>query len=185
MSWPGRVAAAAGRATVRLVPPARRDWAEAVLAEAYEVPSGWPRLAWRAGGARLIAREAMVVRRIGILMLFAAAAGAAAWSAWPGHGGHAAVSRADTIATVLLVVGLPLLARWLLGPPDNRGEGRALRELARRSWAKAPDHIRRAGVDFGSRASRRTRGAAALTLRGCRDILSLRADRETANVKVD
>jgi hypothetical protein len=25
--------------------PARRDWAEAVWAEAYEVPAGWPRLA--------------------------------------------------------------------------------------------------------------------------------------------
>jgi hypothetical protein len=120
MSWPGRVAAAADRAAVRLVPAARRDWAEAVLAEAYEVPSGWPRLAWRASGARLIAREAMVVRRIGVLVLFAAAAGAAAWAAWPGHGGHAAVSRADIIATVLLVAGLPLLARWLLGPPDNK-----------------------------------------------------------------
>jgi hypothetical protein len=120
MSWLGRVAAAAGRATVRLVPPARRDWAEAVLAEAHQVPAGWPRLAWRAGGARLIAKEAMVVRRSGVILLFAAAAGAATWAAWPGYGGHAAVARTDIIATVLLVAGLPLLTRWLLGPPGNR-----------------------------------------------------------------
>ena len=33
---------------------------------------------------RLIAKEAQMARRIGILMLFAAAAGAAAWGAWPG-----------------------------------------------------------------------------------------------------
>ncbi len=48
MNWLGRIAAAAGRGAVRLVPAARRDWAEAVWAEAQEVPPGWPRLAWRA-----------------------------------------------------------------------------------------------------------------------------------------
>jgi hypothetical protein len=67
-----------------------------------------------------------VVRRFGVVLLFAAAAAAAAWSAWPGHGGHAAVARADIIATVLLVAGLPLLTRWLLGPPGN-GAARWLR----------------------------------------------------------
>jgi hypothetical protein len=113
MSW-------LGSAGTRLLPARRRDWAEAVWAEACEVPAGWPRLAWRAGGVWLIAREAQIVRRIGTLLLFAAVAGAAAWSAWPGHGGHAAVARADIIATVLLVAGLPLLARRLLGPPANR-----------------------------------------------------------------
>jgi len=113
MSW-------LGRAGARLLPTGRREWAEAVWAEAYEVPAGWPRLAWRAGGMWLIVREAQVMRRIGTLLLFAAATGAAAWSAWPGHGGHAAVARADVIATVLLLAGLPLLARRLLGPPDNR-----------------------------------------------------------------
>ena len=39
MSW-------LGRAGARLLPAGRRDWAEAVWAEAYEVPAGWPRLAW-------------------------------------------------------------------------------------------------------------------------------------------
>jgi hypothetical protein len=115
MSW-------LGRAWARLLPPGRRDWAEAVWAEAYEVPAGWPRLAWRAGGVWLIAREAKMVRWIGSRMLFAAAAGAAAWAAWPA--GDAAMVRADVIATVLLLAGLPLLARWFLGPPANRAARR-------------------------------------------------------------
>jgi hypothetical protein len=113
MSW-------LGHAGARLLPAGRRDWPEAVWAEAREVPAGWARLAWRAGGIWLILKEAQVMRRIGTLLLFAVAAGAAAWSAWPGRGGHAAVARADIIATVLLLAGLPLLARRLLGPPGNR-----------------------------------------------------------------
>jgi hypothetical protein len=127
MTWRSRIAAAAGRATVRLVPPARRDWAEAVLAEAYEVPPGWPRLAWRAGGARLIAKEAMVVRRIGVVLLFAAAAGAAAWAAWPKSPVpliHGSADQGDVIITIALLAGLPLLTRWLLGPPDNKAARR-------------------------------------------------------------
>ena len=62
MSWPSRIATAAGRGAVRLVPAARRDWAEAVWAEAHEVPAGWPRLAWRAGGVLLIAKEGQMGR---------------------------------------------------------------------------------------------------------------------------
>jgi hypothetical protein len=127
MSWPGRVAAAADRATVRLVPAARRDWAEAVLAEAYEVPPGWPRLAWRASGARLIVRETMVVRRVGVLVLFAVAAGTAAWAAWPKSSVpliHGSADQGDVIITIALLAGLPLLTRWFLGPPDNKAARR-------------------------------------------------------------
>ena len=40
------------RAAARLAPAERRDWAEALWAEADEVPSGLARLAWRAGGIR-------------------------------------------------------------------------------------------------------------------------------------
>jgi hypothetical protein len=111
-----------GRAGSRLVPAGRRDWAEAVWAEAYEVPAGWRRLAWRVGGVWLIAREATMVRWIGSRVLFAAAAGAAAWTAW--SVGQAATVRADVIGTVLLLAGLPLLTRWFLGPPDNRAARR-------------------------------------------------------------
>jgi len=111
-----------GRAGARLLPAGRRDWAEAVWAEAYEVPAGWPRLAWRVGGVWLVAREAAMVRWMGSRVLFAAAAGAAAWGAW--SVGQAGTVRADVIVTVLLLAGLPLLTRWFLGPPDNRAARR-------------------------------------------------------------
>jgi hypothetical protein len=114
MSW-------LSRAGARLLPAERRDWAEAVWAEAQEVPPGWPRLAWRAGGVRLIVREAQMVRRTGTLLLFTAATGAAAWSAWPGSAvSHAVTVRVDVIVVVVLLAGMPLLSRWLLGPPANR-----------------------------------------------------------------
>ena len=108
-------------ALARLVPAARRDWAEAVWAEAHEVPAGWPRLAWRAGGVLLIAKEGQMVRRTGIPVLFAAAAGAAAWGAWPGSRvSHGAAVQGGIIITLTLLAGLPLLTRWVLGPPDSR-----------------------------------------------------------------
>jgi hypothetical protein len=115
--------AVARRGVLRLVPAARRDWAEAVWAEAHEVPAGWPRLAWRAGGVLLIAKEGQMARRIGMLMLGAVAAGAAAWAAWPESSvrlSHGAADQGDVIITLALLAGLPLLTRWALGPPDSR-----------------------------------------------------------------
>jgi hypothetical protein len=110
-----------GRAIVRMLPAECRDWAEAAWGEAREVPPGWPRLAWRAGGVRVIAREAHMARGAGTLLLFTAAAGAAAWSAWPGSAvSHAARARADIIVVIMLLAGLPLLSRRLLAGPGNR-----------------------------------------------------------------
>jgi hypothetical protein len=123
MNWTSRIAVTAGRGAMRLVPADRRDWAEAVWAEAHEVPAGWPRLAWRAGGVLLIAKEGQMVRRIGMLLLGAAAAGAAAWAAWPESSvrlSHGAADQGDVIITLLLLAGLPLLTRWAFGPPDSR-----------------------------------------------------------------
>jgi hypothetical protein len=123
MSWPSRIATAAGRGALRLVPAGRRDWAEAVWAEAHEVPTGWPRLAWRACGVLLIAKEGQMARRIGVLLLGAAAAGAAAWAAWPESSvrlSHGAADQGDVIITLALLAGLPLLTRLLLGPPGSR-----------------------------------------------------------------
>ena len=116
---------AACRAAARLVPARRREWAEAIWAEAREVSPGWPRLAWRAGGMRLIVKEARMTRRLAILVLFAAAAGAAAWSAWPDAAvSHGAAAQGDVIVTLVLLAGLPALARWQLGPPANRAARR-------------------------------------------------------------
>jgi hypothetical protein len=62
---------------LRLVSAGRRDWAEAIWAEASEVPSGLRRLAWLAGGARVMVREALMARRIGRWLLFAVTAAVA------------------------------------------------------------------------------------------------------------
>ena len=133
MSWLGQTATAAGQRAMRLVPAARREWTEAIWAEAHEVPAGWRRLAWRAGVlGLLIAREGQIARTTGIWLLFAAAAGAAAWGAWPGSPvSHGAAVQGGIIITLGLLAGLPLLARLVLGPPGNR----AARWLRRGSYA--------------------------------------------------
>ena len=128
MSRLGRTMAAAGRAVAWLLPAGRREWAAAVWAEAHEVPPGLARLAWRAGGVWVLAREGLMPRRIVRAALFAVAAAIAAWAAWPQPTvGHAAVSQFHVIATVLLLAGLPLLARRFLGPPTAGLAGRFLR----------------------------------------------------------
>ena len=122
--------AAAGRAATWLLPAGRRDWVTAVWAEAHEVPPGLVRLAWRAGGVWVLAREALLPRRLGRAALFAVAASAAAWAAWPQPGvGHVAEGRFNAIAAVLLVVLLPLLARRFFGPVSSGRIGRSLRVL--------------------------------------------------------
>ncbi|MGH3176766.1 MAG: hypothetical protein ACRDPF_23240, partial [Streptosporangiaceae bacterium] len=128
MSMLRRTMAAVGRGAAWLLPAGRRGWIAAVWAEAYEVPQGLPRLAWRAGGVWVLAREALLPRRLIKAALFAAAAAAAAWAAWPQPTmGHAAVSQFGVIATVLLLAGLPLLARRFLGPASASRAGRVLR----------------------------------------------------------
>jgi hypothetical protein len=123
-----RAVAAAGRAAARLLPAGRRDWIEAVWAEAYEVPPGLPRLAWRAGGIWMVAREILMPRRLVKVVLFAAAAAAAAWVAWPQPTvGHALIGRVGVIVTVLLLAGLPPLARRIFGPAAASRSGRAVR----------------------------------------------------------
>jgi len=124
-----RAAAAVGRGAARLVPAGRRDWAEAVWAEAHEVSPGLRRLAWRAGGVRLIAREALIARRIGSAMLFAVAVAFVASRAWRGSSANAAtlVDRVDVITTVLLLAGLALLARRFFGPARDSRMARFLR----------------------------------------------------------
>ncbi len=107
-----------------------KHWIAAVWAEAHQVPPGLPRLAWRAGGIWMLARETARPRRLIKAALFAVAAAAAAWAAWPApEVGHAAVSQFGVIATVALLAGLPLLARRFLGPAGPSRAGRALRVL--------------------------------------------------------
>lgn len=124
----GWAAVAAGRAVAWLVAGGRRDWAEAVWAEAHVVPPGWRRLAWRAGGVWLIARQALTVYRPGRAAVAAVAAGVAAWGAWGNSSAdHAIPGRFGVIATVLLLAGLSLLARRFFGPVSDSRAARFLR----------------------------------------------------------
>jgi hypothetical protein len=127
-----RLSRAAGRCLMELVAPELRDWAEAVWAEAGEVPPGLARLAWRAGGVRLIAREAMLARRAARALVFAAAAVWVARAAWPGPAGNpaTAVNRLNVVTVVAVLAGLPLLARWRFGPAAPGRMARALRSGA-------------------------------------------------------
>lgn len=112
-----RLSRAAARCAARLLPMEHRDWAQALWAEAGQVPPGTRRLAWRAGGVWLIAREAPAVRRAGSALVFAAAAAWATWAAWPGSASNVAttVDRVDVVTVLVLLGGLPLLARRLAG----------------------------------------------------------------------
>jgi hypothetical protein len=68
-------------------------------------------------------------RRVGGAILFAAAAAVAAWLAWPRSSASIAssVDRVQVIAIVLLLAGLPLLARPFLGPVGDSTAARLLR----------------------------------------------------------
>ncbi len=129
MSGLSRVGGAARRAAIRLVPAGRRDWVEAVWAETPEVPPGLRRLAWHAGGVRLMAREALMRRGTGRLALFAVATALAAWAAWPGSSASFAVlvGRVDVITVVVLLAGLALVARRVFGPAGDSRAARFLR----------------------------------------------------------
>lgn len=101
----------------------------AVWAEAPEGPAGLRRLAWRAGGVRLMAKEALMRGRIGSAMLFTVAAALVAWAAWPGSPADFATSvdRVDVITMVLVLAGLALLARRFFGPAGGSRAARFLR----------------------------------------------------------
>jgi hypothetical protein len=117
-----------------LVPPGRRGWAEAVRAEAGEVPAGTARVGWLAGGLWLVAREAGMIRRVGYGLGVAAVAVAAALAVryvWSGaHAGRDAWwDRARMLLLVALLAGLPWVARrrGVFGPVGRSVAARAVR----------------------------------------------------------
>jgi hypothetical protein len=99
---------AALRRLTALMRADRRDWTEAVLAEAAEVPAGWRRLSWLAGGMRMTIREAARAHRLWYPAAFAAMAAGIAWSAWSGPPGDPAIAinRTDVLAVVVILAGL-------------------------------------------------------------------------------
>jgi len=98
--------------------PDRREWTEALLAEAAEIPAGWQRLSWLTGGMRLTIREAARARRPWYPAAFAAMAVGVAWSVWSGPPGDPAIAinRADVLAIVVILAGLAWASRRTRGP---------------------------------------------------------------------
>ena len=72
------------RAAAGWLPSGRQEWAEAVRAEAGQVPAGWPRLRWLAGGLWLVAREGatMMIGKVVYRLGAVAVAALAAWVVW-------------------------------------------------------------------------------------------------------
>jgi hypothetical protein len=142
------------RCSVRAVPSERREWAEAVWAEAGEVPDHG-RLSWVAGGLWRVAREAGIVRRIVYWLGVAALAVGAAevvslvWRGASVAPGFRPISsptinlgagvyvdphttgefRSLAIATVVLLVALPWVARrrGAFGPVSDSSAARVVR----------------------------------------------------------
>lgn len=112
------------RAAIQLMPPDRRQWVQAVLAEAEQVPAGWSRLSWIGGGLWLAAKEANVARKIGYWLGVGAIAAMAAWTAWlslrtaSGSDAEAVTDRFRILVTLTALVALPWLGRQrgLFGP---------------------------------------------------------------------
>jgi hypothetical protein len=142
------------RCSVRVVPAERREWAEAVWAEAGEVPAH-QRLSWVAGGLWTVTRQAGIVRRIGYwLGLAAIAVGASemvslVWRGAPVAPGFRSVpvpqlslgtgiyvdpntigdSRSLAITTVVVLAALPWVARRrsAFGPASDSSAARLVR----------------------------------------------------------
>lgn len=114
-----RVLVAAIRASLWLVLPAGgRIWVEALWAESQTLPAGRERARWQAGGAALIAREALRGWRAPGRVAFLVAAGLAAFACWPGSPASTAtaIDRADAVGAVVMLAGLTVFARRCLGP---------------------------------------------------------------------
>jgi hypothetical protein len=119
----------------RLLPADRRHWAEAVRAEADQVPAIWPRLTWLAGGFWLVAKEGGMARKIGYWIGAAGIAAAAAWVVWlswrtagPGDP-ESQTDRIRVLVGAVTLAGLPWVARGrgLFGPVADSSVARLVR----------------------------------------------------------
>jgi hypothetical protein len=110
-----------------LLPAARRDWVEAMLAEAGEILSWTSRVAWLGGGLWLVARA--IQMRVIRVLAFAAAAAWVVSVAWPGSSSNSAVplNRTYVVVTVLVLAVLPGVTRRYFGPVRGGWTPRAAR----------------------------------------------------------
>src|SRR5690349_2551909 len=93
-----------------LLPPGRREWAEAGRAEADLVPAGWPRVGWLAGGLWLAAREAEIMRKVVYWLGVGMVAAAAAWAVWLSWHTSPAADALTVTDRVRVLVGVTALA---------------------------------------------------------------------------
>jgi len=93
----------------RLLPPGRRQWAEAVEAEAGEVAAGWPRLHWLAGGLWLVAREAKMARKVVYWLGAGMVAAVGVWVVWLSWRTSAAADPQTVTDRVRVLVGAAAL----------------------------------------------------------------------------
>lgn len=123
------------RDTAWLLPSARREWAEAVRAEADLVPAGWPRVGWLAGGLWLAVKEAEIMRKVVYWLgigAVAAAAGWAVWLSWHTSPAADALTVTDRVRVLVGVAALALLP-WVgrrhgwFGPVGNSIAARLVR----------------------------------------------------------
>ena len=127
-SWFTQVLARLLARLARALPPGRRDWAEAVLAEAGEAPAGSAQLAWLGGGLWMVAREVAMARVIRVLA-FAAGAAGLAWVAWPGAASNSAtpLNRVSVSILLVLLAILPWVVRRYIGSARSGWLPRAAR----------------------------------------------------------
>ena len=123
------------RYAARMLPAGRREWAEAVQAEASHVPPGWLRMRWLAGGLWLVAREATMMRKVGYWLGAVAVAAGAAWVVWlswrtsPAADPQAVTDRVRVLVGVAALVVLPWVGRrrgWF-GPVGSSVMARLVR----------------------------------------------------------
>src|SRR5690348_3226899 len=123
------------RDAARLLPSARREWAEAVRAEADLVPAGWPRVGWLAGGLWLAVKEAEIMRKVVYWLGIGAVAAAAAWAVWLSWHTSSAADALTVTDRVRVLVGVAALALlpWMgrrhgwFGPVGNSIAARLVR----------------------------------------------------------
>jgi membrane-associated phospholipid phosphatase len=118
MDWLTRLIVRLLQYSEPMVPAEQRAWARALRTEAGQIPAGWERLAWLAGGVRFTVRRAALNRGVIYPLMFAAAAAGTALSAWSGPPGDSAIAinRVDVITISAILAGLPLAVRRARGP---------------------------------------------------------------------
>jgi hypothetical protein len=115
------------RATTRMLPVERRDWAEAVWADARDVPPGWDRLSWLLGGLRIVGGEARLGYRATHVIVFAAGVTGILWIR--STGGLTPVAAGGVIGIGVMLVTLPWIRRRnaRLGPVGRNLSARIAR----------------------------------------------------------